>query len=160
MQNTGIARLPLNYGKAPRWLVSRMQDLAREIAAAVIDDYGTDAFLRRVSDPFWFQALGCILGYDWHSSGVTTVSTGVLKRVVTASVAFFVQLPLSTLLVAAAFLNQGQMRLGLFTFAIAARAASPWVAYFAVRYVEGVAILKQSRNLPRQLGRLFWAKEG
>lgn len=57
-----------------------------------------------------------------------------------ASVAFFVLFPLSTLVIAAAFLNQRQMRLGLFTFTIAAIAASPWIAYFAVRYVEGVAI--------------------
>lgn len=83
MQNTGIARLPLHYGKAPRWLVSRMQNLAREIATIMINEHGTDAFLRRISDPFWFQALGCVLGYDWHSSGVTTVLTGVLKCAVT-----------------------------------------------------------------------------
>jgi hypothetical membrane protein len=57
-----------------------------------------------------------------------------------ASVAFFVLFPLSMLLIAAAFLNQGQMKLGLFTFAVAAIAASPWITYFAVRYVEGVAI--------------------
>lgn len=60
-----------------------MQNLAREMVTTIIDDYGTDAFLRRISDPFWFQALGCVLGYDWHSSGVTTVLTGVLKFAVT-----------------------------------------------------------------------------
>jgi hypothetical protein len=53
--------------------------LAREITTIIIDEYGRDTFLRRISDPFWFQALGCVLGYDWHSSGVTTVLTGVLK---------------------------------------------------------------------------------
>jgi len=46
------------------------------------DEYGVDMFLRRVSDPFWFQALGCVLGYDWHSSGVTTVLTGILKTAI------------------------------------------------------------------------------
>jgi hypothetical protein len=57
-----------------------MRKLAKEISSIIIDEYGTDAFLARVSDPFWFQAFGCVLGYDWHSSGVTTVVTGVLKQ--------------------------------------------------------------------------------
>jgi hypothetical protein len=82
VQRTGVARLPLHYGKAPRWLVIRMRKLAKEIVTIIIDEYGTDDFLKRISDPFWFQALGCVLGYDWHSSGVTTVVTGVLKQAV------------------------------------------------------------------------------
>ena len=82
MQRTGTARLPLHYGKAPRWLVVRMQKLAKEIVIIVVDEYGTGGFLRRVSDPFWFQALGCVLGHDWHSSGVTTVVTGALKQAI------------------------------------------------------------------------------
>ena len=80
MQRTGTAKLPLHYGNAPRWLVVRMRKLAKEIVTIVVDEYGADDFLRRISDPFWFQALGCVLGYDWHSSGVTTVVTGVLKQ--------------------------------------------------------------------------------
>jgi hypothetical protein len=59
-----------------------MQKLAKEIVTIIIDEYGTGEFLKRLSDPFWFQALGCVLGYDWHSSGVTTVVTGVLKQAV------------------------------------------------------------------------------
>jgi hypothetical protein len=82
VQRTGVARLPLHYGKAPRWLVVRMQKLAKEIVTIIVDEYGTGDFLRRLADPFWFQALGCVLGYDWHSSGVTTVVTAVLKRVI------------------------------------------------------------------------------
>ena len=82
MQRTGIARLPLHYGKAPKWLVVRMQKLAKEIVTIIVDEYGTGEFLKRLSDPFWFQALGCVLGYDWHSSGVTTVVTGVLKQAI------------------------------------------------------------------------------
>jgi len=77
-----MARLPLHYGKAPHWLVVRMIGLAREITTIVIDEYGRDEFLKRISDPYWFQALGCVLGYDWHSSGVTTVLTGVLKNAI------------------------------------------------------------------------------
>jgi len=82
VHRTGVARLPLHYGKAPRWLVVRMQKLAREIVTIIVDEYGTGGFLKRISDPFWFQALGCVLGYDWHSSGVTTVVTGVLKQAI------------------------------------------------------------------------------
>jgi len=82
VQRTGVARLPLHYGKAPRWLVIRMQKLAKEIVTIIVDEYGTDDFLKRISDPFWFQALGCVLSYDWHSSGVTTVVTGVLKQAI------------------------------------------------------------------------------
>jgi hypothetical protein len=74
--------LPLHYGRAPRWLVVRMVGLAKEIVAIIVDEYGRDIFLQRISDPFWFQALGCVLGYDWHSSGVTTVLTGVLKNAI------------------------------------------------------------------------------
>jgi len=82
VHRTGVARLPLHYGRAPRWLVVRMQKLAKEIVTIIVDEYGSDDFLKRISDPFWFQALGCVLGYDWHSSGVTTVVTGVLKHAV------------------------------------------------------------------------------
>ena len=83
MQRTGAARLPLHYGKAPRWLTCRMEKLGREIVTIIVDEFGLDEFLRRISDPFWFQALGCVLGYDWHSSGVTTVVTRVLKEAIT-----------------------------------------------------------------------------
>lgn len=80
MHRTGVAKLPLHHGKAPRWLVTRMTKLAREITAVIVVEHGLDEFLRRISDPCWFQAFGCVLGYDWHSSGVTTVVTGVLKN--------------------------------------------------------------------------------
>jgi hypothetical protein len=59
-----------------------MQKLAKGIVTIIVDEYGSGEFLKRLSDPFWFQALGCVLGYDWHSSGVTTVVTGVLKQAV------------------------------------------------------------------------------
>ena len=79
-QRTGIANLPLHYGKAPRWLFDRMTKLAREITIAVTTEFGPEEMLRRLSDPFWFQAFGCVLGYDWHSSGVTTTVCGALKE--------------------------------------------------------------------------------
>ncbi len=79
MYRTGVANLPLHGGKAPAWLTVRMRKLAREIANVMIEEHGTDLFIRRLSDPFWFQAFGCVLAYDWHSSGVTTVVTGILK---------------------------------------------------------------------------------
>jgi hypothetical protein len=80
MFRTGVASLPLHGGRAPAWLTVRMSKLAKEIANIMIDEWGTGMFLKRLSDPYWFQALGCVLGYDWHSSGVTTVLTGVLKQ--------------------------------------------------------------------------------
>jgi len=81
MHRTGVANLPLHYGKAPSWLTSRMRKLAKEIANTMIEEHGTEKFIRRLSNPYWFQALGCVLAYDWHSSGVTTVVTAILKNV-------------------------------------------------------------------------------
>ncbi len=80
MYRTGVANLPLHGGKAPAWLTGRMHKLAKEIANIIIDHQGTSMFLKRISDPYWFQAFGCVLAYDWHSSGVTTVVTGILKQ--------------------------------------------------------------------------------
>lgn len=77
---TGIMLLPLHDGKAPRWLAERMKRLSYLIAKAIVLEHGHGEFLARLSDPLWFQAFGCVLGYDWHSSGVTTVVTGVLKQ--------------------------------------------------------------------------------
>jgi hypothetical protein len=79
---TGHAQLPLHGGKAPAWLFSRMVRLSRELMAQIVEAYGPDEVLRRLSDPFWFQALGCVLGFDWHSSGVTTTVTGAIKEAV------------------------------------------------------------------------------
>ncbi|MEM2921864.1 MAG: DUF763 domain-containing protein [Candidatus Bathyarchaeia archaeon] len=78
---SGSAELPLHSGRAPAWLVKRMQGLSKEIVSVILAEYGPDELFRRLSDPYWFQAFGCVLGYDWHSSGVTTVVTGVLKSV-------------------------------------------------------------------------------
>ncbi len=77
---TGTARLPLHGGRAPRWLFQRMTRLAREIVLHMAAEYEPGELLRRLSDPWWFQALGCVLGFDWHSSGVTTTTCGALKE--------------------------------------------------------------------------------
>ena len=79
MYRTGVANLPLHGGNAPAWLTVRMRKLAKEVASIMIEEQGTATFIQRLSDPYWFQAFGCVLGYDWHSSGVTTVVTGILK---------------------------------------------------------------------------------
>lgn len=79
MRRTGIADTPLHGGKAPRWLFDRMQALAGQIACAIVEEFGPQELLRRLSDPFWFQALGSVLGFDWHSSGLTTTVCGALK---------------------------------------------------------------------------------
>ncbi|MBM4452735.1 MAG: DUF763 domain-containing protein, partial [Chloroflexi bacterium] len=54
---TGIANLPLHYGKAPRWLFDRMTKLAREITIAITAEFGPVEMLHRLSDPYWFQAF-------------------------------------------------------------------------------------------------------
>ena len=77
---TGRADLPLHTGRAPAWLFERMRLLAREIARAVVEEEGPHGLLRRAADPFWFQAFGCVLGFDWHSSGVTTTVCGAVKE--------------------------------------------------------------------------------
>jgi hypothetical protein len=77
---TGTAQLPLHGGRAPAWLFGRMVKLSREISTHIVAEFGSDEMLRRLSDPFWFQAFGCVLGFDWHSSGVTTTVTGALKE--------------------------------------------------------------------------------
>jgi len=77
---TGVANLPLHYGKAPPWLFKRMVELSRGIVEVLIYEYGYDELLERLADPFWFQAFGCVLGFDWHSSGLTTTVCGALKE--------------------------------------------------------------------------------
>ncbi|MEM5793768.1 MAG: DUF763 domain-containing protein [Candidatus Aenigmatarchaeota archaeon] len=82
MKKTGIAELPLHYGHVPFWLLVRMKKLGKQIATLVIEEYGKEELLRRVSNPFWFQAFGCVIGHDWHSSGVTTTVCAILKSVI------------------------------------------------------------------------------
>jgi hypothetical protein len=74
------ADMPLHYGQVPPWLYTRMSKLGVAIVEAIALEYGRGAVLQRLSDPFWFQALGCVLGMDWHSSGITTSVMGALKR--------------------------------------------------------------------------------
>src|SRR3954462_6079190 len=77
---TGYAHLPLHGGRAPPWLFQRMVPLSREIVNFIAGEFGREEVLRRLSDPFWFQAFGCVLGFDWHSSGLTTTVCGALKE--------------------------------------------------------------------------------
>jgi hypothetical protein len=80
MNRSGTADLPLHGGHVPAWLADRMTELGSAICRQVICDYGVGELLSRLSDPCWFQALGCVLGMDWHSSGITTSVVGALKR--------------------------------------------------------------------------------
>jgi hypothetical protein len=77
---TGTADLPLHGGRVPAWLASRMARLGRVIVEAIAHEYGRTEVLRRLSDPFWFQSFGAVMGMDWHSSGITTSVIGALKR--------------------------------------------------------------------------------
>ena len=77
---TGVATIPLDYGKCPYWLFERMKRLSRGVALAIVEEFGVEEFLRRLSDPVWFQSLGCVIGFDWNSSGLATTTMGALKE--------------------------------------------------------------------------------
>ncbi len=80
MKRSGVADLPLHGGRVPPWLATRMVTLGTAISESVLYHYGRSALLSRLSDPFWFQALGSVMGMDWHSSGITTSVMGALKK--------------------------------------------------------------------------------
>ena len=80
MKRSGVADLPLHGGRVPAWLADRMTALGTAISEAILLQYGPSELLTRLSDPFWFQALGSVMGMDWHSSGITTSVLGALKR--------------------------------------------------------------------------------
>jgi hypothetical protein len=80
MKRSGVADLPLHNGRVPEWLASRMTALGTAISESVVYHYGSSSLLSRLSDPYWFQALGAVMGMDWHSSGITTSVMGALKR--------------------------------------------------------------------------------
>ena len=80
MKRSGVADLPLHSGRVPAWLAERMTRLGTAIAETILYRHGARELLSRLSDPFWFQALGCVMGLDWHSSGITTSVLGALKR--------------------------------------------------------------------------------
>jgi hypothetical protein len=80
MKRSGTADLPLHGGRVPDWLAERMTVLGTAISECILYPYGHGELLSRLSDPLWFQALGCVMGMDWHSSGITTSVLGALKR--------------------------------------------------------------------------------
>ena len=80
MKRSGLADLPLHGGYVPAWLAERMTRLGTAIVESILLHYGHAELLSRLSDPFWFQALGSVMGMDWHSSGITTSVLGALKR--------------------------------------------------------------------------------
>ncbi len=79
MQRKGITNLPLHTDHTPRWLWERMVKLSGALTEVILDEYGQDEFLRRISNPYWFQAFSCVIGFDWHSSGTTTTTCGALR---------------------------------------------------------------------------------
>jgi hypothetical protein len=82
MRRAGLAELPLHPGRCPPWLFAEMKRLGGAIVKLIVQEHGRREFLRRISDPFFFQALGCTLGFDWHSSGLTTTVCGALKEAI------------------------------------------------------------------------------
>src|ERR1700704_2183794 len=79
-RRAGSADLPLHGGRVPKWLAERMTRLGAVMSQAIVRHYGRDELLRRLANPFWFQAFGAVMGMDWHSSGITTSVIGALKR--------------------------------------------------------------------------------
>jgi hypothetical protein len=80
MKRSGTADLPLHGGRVPPWLAERMTLLGTAITETILHQYGSSELFSRLSDPFWFQAFGSVMGMDWHSSGITTSVLGALKR--------------------------------------------------------------------------------
>jgi hypothetical protein len=77
---TGVATVPLDWGKCPPWLFRRMKRLSRGIVFAIVEEFGEEELIKRLSDPVWFQSLGCVIGFDRNSSGLTTTTLGALKE--------------------------------------------------------------------------------
>jgi hypothetical protein len=82
MISRGVATFGLDSGRCPRWLFERMVKLGRQILAIIVEDEGPEEFLKRISDPAWFQSLGTVLAFDWNSSGLTTILTAALKEAI------------------------------------------------------------------------------
>jgi len=82
LKRTGITELPLHGGRCPPWLFGRMKQLSGAISEIIVQEYGGQELLRRLADPFFFQALSCVIGFDWHSSGTTTTTMGALKEAI------------------------------------------------------------------------------
>src|SRR5688572_13945808 len=82
MKRSGTADLPLHYGAVPPWLAERMAKLGLAITEVILMEYGKADWIRRLSDPYWFQSLGAVMGMDWHSSGITTSVLGALKKAI------------------------------------------------------------------------------
>ena len=80
MKRAGSADLALMGGSIPSWLFDRMTKLSLPIVESIVLEYGTQGFLQRLSDPFWFQSFGSVIGMDWNSSGVTTAVMSALKK--------------------------------------------------------------------------------
>jgi len=82
MIKRGIATFTLDTGQCPRWLFERMVKLGKSMVEVIIDEYGQDEFIERISDPVWFQSLGTVLAFDWNASGLTTILTAALKEAI------------------------------------------------------------------------------
>ena len=79
MKRSGSADLALFGGSVPHWLFERMSKMSLAIVEAILTEYGHKAFLAKMSDPFWFQSFGAVIGMDWNSSGVTTTVMRALR---------------------------------------------------------------------------------
>ncbi|NIT03797.1 DUF763 domain-containing protein [Candidatus Saccharibacteria bacterium] len=79
-QRTGVATFGLDYGTCPPWLFAKMKRLARLLAEAIVWEFSPTEFIKRMSNPFFFQSFGTILAFDWDASGLTTTTTAAIKE--------------------------------------------------------------------------------
>ena len=86
MKRSGSADLALFGGSVPHWLFERMSKMSLAIVEAILTEYGHKAFLAKMSDPFWFQSFGAVIGMDWNSSGVTTTVMRALRDSVAGTI--------------------------------------------------------------------------
>jgi hypothetical protein len=82
MIQKGVATFGLDYGKCPPWLFERMVKLGRQMLEVIVEEYGSEEFIKRIADPVWFQSLGTVLAFDWNASGLTTILTAALKEAI------------------------------------------------------------------------------
>lgn len=80
MKHSGSADLVLMGGRIPPWLFERMVKISLPVVESILLEYGQKGFLSRLSDPFWFQSFGAVIGMDWNSSGVTTAVMTALAK--------------------------------------------------------------------------------
>ena len=80
MERKGTALLPLHYGHPPEYLYKRMVKLGGILSDLILEKFGNQTYMEKLSDPFWFHSLSLAIGFDWNSSGTTTATLSAIKE--------------------------------------------------------------------------------